>query len=591
MNFLIFLKYITKNYPILIGATFFVLVIGGLIEAGALLVIAPIIDIITHPEVSSGITKKIEEIIITLGLGFNLWILLFIYFAVVLVKSLFDVSAMYLILSMKYRLMKETILETYQAIFSARWYFFVKEKQGKLLNTFTREISGMGDCLAGTGRLFAEILKLAIYIIVTFYISWQVALVGFGFSFLVGIPLLSLGKLTYKFGKKNTSTANDWLSAVQENFTLAKIILGFALQKKSENVIEEKFKKHTKATLVSQLFNLSISSIYVPLGVLGMIILFYTGKYFSLTLSEIGILVVAYVKMIPVMKNIVHEKNVIDMAFPSYEQIMNIIKDAKKLNQTSGNIAFKNFNKSIKINDISFAYPNNKAVINNLSLQIKKGQMIAIVGESGSGKSTLIDVIMGFNDPTSGDILIDETPLKKYDINSYREKIGYVPQGGELFNASVIKNIKWANEKATDEQVQHICKETYADSFIKNFSEGYETLVGDRGVRLSGGQLQRIALARALIREPEILILDEATSSLDSKSEKNIQEALDKIVKKTTIIVIAHRLSTILKADHIYVMNDGRIAEEGNYEYLIKLNGFFKRMIEGQAFILGGKIS
>lgn len=591
MNFLIFLKYIIKNYPILIGAIFFVLVIGGLIEAGALLVIAPIIDIITHPEVSSGITKKIEEIIITLGLRFDLLMLLFIYFAIVLVKSLFDVSAMYLILSMKYRLLKATILETYQAIFGARWYFFVKEKQGKLLNTFTREMSGMGDCLAGTGRLFAEILKLAMYVIVLFYISWQVALVGFGFSFLVGIPLLSLGKLTYKFGKKNTSTANDWLSAIQENFSLAKIILGFALQKKSENVVKEKFEKHTKATLASQLFTLSISSIYVPLGVLGIIILFYAGKYFSLALSEIGILVVAYMKIIPIMKNIVSEKNTIDMAFPSYEQIMNMIKDAKKMNQTSGNIAFKNINKSIEIKDISFTYPNNKPVINNLSLQIKKGQMIAIVGESGSGKSTLIDVIMGFNDPTSGDILIDDIPLKKYDINSYRKKIGYVPQGGALFNASIIENIKWANEKATNEQIQHMCKKAYADSFIKSFPEGYETIVGDLGIRLSGGQLQRIALARALIRKPEILILDEATSSLDSKSEKNIQEAINKIVKKTTIIVIAHRLSTILKADHIYVINHGRVAEEGNYEDLIKLNGSFKKMIEKQAFILVGKIS
>ena len=253
MNFLIFLKYITKNYPILIGATFFVLVIGGLIEAGVLLVIAPIIDIIIHPEVSSGITKKIEEIIISLGLEFNLWMLLFIYFGVVLIKSFFDVFSMYLILSMKYRLMKEIILETYQAIFSARWYFFVKEKQGKLLNTFTREISGMGDCSTGAGRLFAEILKLAIYIIVLFYISWQVAFVGFGYSFLVGIPLLSLGKLTYKFGKKNTSTANDWLSAIQENFSLAKIILGFALQKKSENVVKEKFEK-LKVRFIELLF-------------------------------------------------------------------------------------------------------------------------------------------------------------------------------------------------------------------------------------------------------------------------------------------------------------------------------------------------
>ena len=246
MNFLIFLKYIIKNYPILIGATFFVLVIGGLIEAGALLVIAPIIDIITHPEVSSGITKKIEEIIISLGLEFNLWMLLFIYFGVVLIKSFFDVSAMYLILSMKYKLIKKIIMDTYQAIFSARWYFFVKEKQGKLLNTFTREISGMGDCLTGAGRLFAEILKLAMYLILLFYISWQVASVGFIFSFLVGIPLLSLGKLTYKFGKQNTLTSNDFLSTIQENFSLAKIILGFALQKKSENVVKKNLKNTQK---------------------------------------------------------------------------------------------------------------------------------------------------------------------------------------------------------------------------------------------------------------------------------------------------------------------------------------------------------
>jgi ABC-type multidrug transport system fused ATPase/permease subunit len=155
----------------------------------------------------------------------------------------------------------------------------------------------------------------------------------------------------------------------------------------------------------------------------------------------------------------------------------------------------------------------------------------------------------------------------------------------------LLKIFKWANEKATNEQIQHMCKEAYADSFIKSFPEGYETLVGDRGIRLSGGQLQRIALARALIRKPEILILDEATSSLDSKSEKNIQEALNTIARKTTIIVIAHRLSTILKADHIFVINHGRVVEEGNYEDLIKLNGSFKKMIEQQAFILGEKIS
>ena len=205
MYFLIFLKYLIKNYPTYIGAIIFVLLIGGLVETGALLAIAPIIDIITNPEAASVITKKIEEIILTWGFQFNLWMLLFLYFTITLVKSLFDVFAMYLILSMKYKLVKEIIINTHQSIFSARWYFFIKEKQGKLLNTFMREIKGLGDCSAGAGRLFANVLKLIIYVAVTFYISWEVSLIGYAFTLLVVTPLLSLGKITYKFGKKSST--------------------------------------------------------------------------------------------------------------------------------------------------------------------------------------------------------------------------------------------------------------------------------------------------------------------------------------------------------------------------------------------------
>lgn len=567
------------------GATFVVLVVGGIVETGALLAIAPIIDTITNPETSSDITKKIEQIMTDWGLQFNLWMLLLIYFLVTLIKSIFDTYSMYLILSMKYKLVKEIILNAHKAIFGARWYFFVKETQGKLLNTFTREVRGIGDCSAGAGRLFANILKLIIYVIVTFYISWQVALVGYGFTLLATIPLLSLGKITYKFGKRNTLTANDFTSSLQENFGLAKIILGFATQKKSEVIIKDKFEKHTQATLASQILNTFLTNIYIPLGVLGIIVMFYAGNYFSLALSEIGILVVSYMKIIPIVNRIMVEKNLIDTSFPSYEQVMNIIKDAKEMQQTSGDLKFENFNKSIEMKNIKFSYPTEKIVINDLSLNITKGQMVAVVGSSGSGKSTLIDIIMGFNLPSSGDILIDNIPLKNYDINSYRDKIGYVPQTSVLFNTSILENIRWGNEKATNQEIKNVCKEVYADSFIKSFPDGYNTIVGDRGVRLSGGQLQRIALARALIRDPEILILDEATSSLDSESEKNIQEALNKIASKKTLIVIAHRLSTILKSDQIYVINNGKIVEEGNYNSLIKHTGLFKKMIEQQTFI------
>jgi ABC-type multidrug transport system fused ATPase/permease subunit len=194
--------------------------------------------------------------------------------------------------------------------------------------------------------------------------------------------------------------------------------------------------------------------------------------------------------------------------------------------------------------------------------------MIAIVGESGAGKSTLIDVIMGFNEPTKGTVYIDGVPLQDYDIQSYRNKIGYVPQESALFNMSIVDNLRWAKDDATDEEIKFACKLAFADEFIESLSDKYNTLVGDRGVRLSGGQAQRISLARALIRDPELVILDEATSELDTRSELMIKKAIDNLSDKTTIVIIAHRLSTISKADYVYVLENGFIIEEGSYRNL-----------------------
>jgi len=245
---------------------------------------------------------------------------------------------------------------------------------------------------------------------------------------------------------------------------------------------------------------------------------------------------------------------------------------------------YKNFQKNVSISNLTFAYPEQEPVLKNISLEIRKGSMVAIVGESGAGKSTLIDMIMGFNDPDSGTIMVDKIPLKEFEINSFRKRIGYVPQESVLFNMTISENIRWANEKASLEEIKRVCQSANADTFIESFPDKYDTLVGDRGIRLSGGQLQRVALARAIIRKPDILILDEATSSLDTKSERLIQEAIEKIAQETTIIVIAHRLSTITKADHIYILENGSVVEHGDYQKLMDNNNLFSQMVKAQEF-------
>ena len=265
---------------------------------------------------------------------------------------------------------------------------------------------------------------------------------------------------------------------------------------------------------------------------------------------------------------------------------MNLQTRAKELTKNFGKNKFIGFKDEIKLENVDFSYESKNKIINNLSLKIKKGEFVAFVGESGTGKSTIIDLIMGLNNPQNGKISIDDNSLENLDINSFRKKIGYIPQTGLLFNMSILDNIRWANETASDEEIREVCKQAFAHDFIKNFEDGYNTVVGERGVRLSGGQLQRISLARALIKDPDILILDEATSALDINSEQYIQNTLKNIYSSKTIVAIAHRLSTIQRADKIFVIKNGSLKEEGNFNSLIEINGLFKKMVDDQTFIV-----
>jgi ATP-binding cassette subfamily B protein len=262
--------------------------------------------------------------------------------------------------------------------------------------------------------------------------------------------------------------------------------------------------------------------------------------------------------------------------YPSYEQVAYMNRLACENIQKTGNSIFNRIVDGFEYKGVSFSYPGHNPVLNDINMTIKKGKVTAIVGESGSGKSTLIDLLIGFYEPDKGVILADKKPLQEFDIYSFRRRIGYVPQDTILLNDTVKNNLLWSNEEATEDEIIEVCRLANAHEFIINLSDEYDTVVGERGVRLSGGERQRIALARALLRKPELLILDEATSALDSRSELLIKSAIENIAHKTTLVVIAHRLSTIVNADLIYVLQKGRIVEQGNYDSLILLSDAFR---------------
>jgi ATP-binding cassette subfamily B protein len=491
----------------------------------------------------------------------------------------------YLMIQTKYIVVKHLIAKTCKACFTANWQFFTGSNSGAILNTLTREVHLVGESFSGFSILLSNIIRLIFYAAIPFYISWKTTLIASGLCLFFVTPLFCLGHLNYKLGKRCTSTANKFTEIIQESFLAAKVILGYGNPFRTVRECVRIFDEHRKAVVKSQTFVFATSKVFEPCGWIAILIAIYVSlKYFSVELAEVATIIYAMVKVIPLVKEIVSQKNSLHGFIPSYEQINDTLNAAMHHVQKSGNIIFKRLDKDIVLKNLSFSYPDREPVLKGINIVIRKGRMVALVGKSGAGKSTLVDLLMGFYQPTNGVTLVDDIPLSQYEVYSFRQCIGYVPQNIVLFNTSIKNNLMWSCDTVTQKDIVAACKIANAHDFIMQLPEGYDTVVGDRGVRLSNGQQQRICLARALVRKPELLILDEATSNLDNESEALIQQAISDLVHEITIVVIAHRLSTIVQADWIYVIEEGAITEEGTYSELIDRKGSFNHMVNIQSF-------
>jgi len=356
----------------------------------------------------------------------NVFLAILIFFSIL--KVALAVGVERFILTIKYKFVYELIIDTFKTFFNARWAFFSGNKSGVLLNTFMRESGVVGDAFGGMARMFARILLIELYLALPFYLSWRVTIVTIFFGALFAVPLTMMGRISQRLGRKNTETANRMASVVQETFNSAKVILGFANQEKSLDTYSKRFFEHVKATLNSQTFGLFLSSAYIPFGILVMIIALAATKKFGLQISDSAVLLASLLRTIPMIGQFATYKHQIDNFYPSYEQIKRLKTEAEKLKQFSGDLKFEAIFTSIEMCDMTFSYPGRDNVLQNLNIKIPKGKMTAFVSRSGSGKSTCIDMIMGFNEPHQGQILVNGIPLQHYDIISYRKKIGYYPR-------------------------------------------------------------------------------------------------------------------------------------------------------------------
>tara|TARA_Y100001934_G_scaffold221516_1_gene264098 strand:- start:657 stop:2429 length:1773 start_codon:yes stop_codon:yes gene_type:complete len=571
------LRELIRRFPgHFIGLLALIFIQGGL-NAVSIISIAPITDLLLKQSDSevNDITSIFQKLLEEFGYDFNI-VVVFIFFAIVMVvNGLAGVATVYATTRIKYDVLVHLLSDAMSSFYQARYQFFSQGKIGTLLNSFQYEVVKIGDTFGNFARILANLLQAIIFLGVPIIVNPKMTVVFLGSALVITAPLWLLRKYTYRLGKKLTTYGNDVGAVLEENLSFSKLVKGFGLSKTAVSGYQEKIKKITRISIYFGTITKSIQLLFVPLGTLAALLALYVSHSEGTSISDMAVVLFAFVRAIPMLGMVAQGKASIEGFMPAYEQIQNLQKEAKKLVEPTGQIKYQGLSEGIYFQDVSFNYESNRPAIKELNLRFNKGNMYALVGPSGAGKTTVIDLLLGLYRQDSGVISLDDVELEQYDLDSFRSRVGYVPQEPQLFNASVRENLLWASPNSDQKQIWKACRLANAEQFVKQMPKGLDTAVGDKGVRLSGGQRQRLALARAIIREPDFLILDEATSSLDTESEQLIQQSIEHLKdnKNMVIIVIAHRLSTIKTADEIYLLEHGSIVERGSYHELLDDSG------------------
>ena len=541
-------------------------------------------------EITNNIYYYVSGWIQSLGASKVLLLLCLFFCVIVVIKTACYFGASAVMVPIRTGIVKDMRMQIYNKIIALPLGFFSQERKGDIIARMSGDVQEVETSITSTlDMLIKNPILILFYIVWLCFMSWQLTLFTIVFApIMIGI-MSAIGRRLKADSKEAQGYWSDTMSQVEETLGGLRIIKAFLAEKKMsarfENITEKMRSKNTKVAVrqasahpVSECLGSAMIAIVMWFG--GQLIL---GEHATIDAPGfISYIAILYAVIQPI-KDFSRAAYGIPKGLASMERIDKILDSENKISEIQKPVVLDGFSDRISFKDVHFSYEDGREVLHGIDLDIPKGKTIAIVGASGAGKSTLVDLIPRFFDATSGSISIDGTDIRDASLASLRGLMGNVNQDPILFNDTIFNNIAFGVENAAKEQVIEAARIANAHEFIMEKEEGYDTNIGDRGVKLSGGQRQRISIARAILKNPPLLILDEATASLDTESERTVQEALDRLMSTRTTIAIAHRLSTIKGADEIIVMDEGRIVERGRHEDLIALDGYYRKLYDMQA--------
>ncbi|MCR5337926.1 MAG: ABC transporter ATP-binding protein/permease [Lachnospiraceae bacterium] len=518
--------------------------------------------------------------------------LLFMAFATLAVSQIIGVLESYINSWISQRIIFDMKNQMYHHLQYMPHSFFTTEKQGDIITRMNTDISGVSSIISGTlTSIVSNIATVVTTMVALFTMSWQLAIVGILIIPLLILPTKKVGKNQWKIRSDSQAKNDEMNQLISESLSVSGSVL-VKLFTREEKEYERFQKVNTELTAINLKEQRSGSWFRVVLGMftqIGPLLIYFAGGYLIISKTDATLTVGTITAMVALINRLyfpvqgllnIHVEFTRSLAlftriFEYFDMKSSVVspENGKKPDVTCQDIVYDH---------VAFAYNPEVQILKDVSFTVPGGQMYAIVGPSGSGKSTVVNLIPRLYDVSGGTVRIGGTDVREFDLSYLRSMIGVVTQETYLFNGTIRDNLLYAKEDATQEELVAACKNANIHDFITAQPDGYETMVGNRGLKLSGGEKQRLSIARVILKDPKILILDEATSALDSISENAIQDALERLMEGRTSIVIAHRLSTILKADSILVVKDGAIAEQGDHDYLLALGGIYKELYETQ---------